>query len=83
MSEKCCQEAPEGKWYSHPPMRNVLIAGALISLFFALAHFDLMPSFLEVLIYVWAIILSGHHWIREGLEELVKERKIGIEILML
>ncbi len=83
MSCKCHKEAFEGSWYAHPPMRNALIAGGLTTLAFASAHLRLVPSFIEILLYVVAIFIGGYHWIREGLEELIKEREIGIEILML
>lgn len=83
MSDKCCEEAFEGSWYAHLPMRNALIAGALATLSFTLTHLKLIPPFLEIVIYVAAIAIGGFHWIREGLEELIKERKIGIEILMI
>lgn len=73
----------EGSWYSHPPMRNALISGALTSVAFALAHLNIIPSFWERVIYVVAIAVGGSHWIREGLEELFREREIGIEILMI
>jgi Cd2+/Zn2+-exporting ATPase len=73
----------EGKWYAYPPLRNALLAGLLTGVAFGLAHLELIPAFIERAIYAVAIVLGGYHWAREGLEELVEERKIGIEILMM
>ncbi len=83
MSCKCHKEAFEGSWYAHPPMRNALIAGGLTGFAFISAHLKFLPAFFEIPIYIVAIFLGGYHWIREGLEELIKEHEIGIEILML
>ncbi len=77
------KEAFDGKWYSHPVMRNALIAGGLTTLSFASAHLRFTPPLIEILLYIAAIFIGGYHWIREGLEELIKEREIGIEILMM
>lgn len=77
------EEIFEGKWYVHGPMRNALIAGSLTGTAFALAHLGIIPRFIEISLYVIAILVGGHHWAREGIEEFVEERKIGIEILML
>lgn len=77
------EEIFEGKWYTHPPMRNALIAGLLTGIAFAFAHLGFIPSIIEISIYVVAIILGGYHWSREGIEELIEEKEIGIEILMM
>lgn len=73
----------EGKWYAHPPMRNALIAGLLTGIAFGLAHLGVIPSLVETALYLVAIALGGYHWAREGIEELIEENEIGIEILML
>lgn len=73
----------EGKWYAHPPMRNALIAGLLTGIAFGLAHLGLIPPLVETALYIVAIPLGGYHWSREGIEELLEEKEIGIEILML
>lgn len=72
-----------GKLYAHPPMRNALVAGLLTGIAFGLAHSDLIDPQAEVGLYVIAILLGGYHWVREGIEEFIKEKQIGIEILML
>ncbi len=78
------EEVFEGNWYAHPPLRNALIAGLITGIAFLLSHIDRMipPSF-EISIYVIAIILGGYHWAREGIDELLEEREIGIDILMI
>lgn len=72
-----------GKWYAHPIVRSALIAGILAGTAFGLAHLDVMPASLEIACYIVAILLGGYHWSREGIEEFLETRKIGIEILML
>ena len=73
----------DGKLYAHPPMRNALIAGGLTLLAFGLGHLDVIPSGLEIGIYIFAIAIGGYHWTREGIEKLVECKEIGIELLML
>lgn len=77
------EEVFEGPLYAHPPMRNALIAGLLTGTAFGLAHLGLIPSAAEISIYAVAILLGGYHWGREGIEELIEEKEIGIEILMM
>ncbi len=72
-----------GKWYGHPPMRNALIAGLLTGIAVGLGYLGFIPSAVEISIYIIAILLGGYHWTREGIEELIEEREIGIEILMI
>lgn len=83
MSGKVQDGAFEGQWYSHPPMRNALIGGALTTLAFILAHLGIIPASFEIGIYLTAIVIGGFHWFQEGLIELIKEKEIGIEILMI
>lgn len=73
----------EGKLYAHPPMRNALIAGALTIFSFSLRHLGFIPAGFEITIYMFAIVIGGYHWIREGLEGLFTSREVGIELLML
>ncbi len=83
MKENKKEETFEGKWYAHPPMRNALISGLLTGVAFGLAHLGLIPSIVEIVIYAIAILLGGYHWSREGIEEFIEEKEIGIEILMM
>ncbi|MGH9786913.1 MAG: heavy metal translocating P-type ATPase, partial [Terriglobia bacterium] len=83
MSRNQKEEDFDGKWYFHSPMRNALLAGALTGLAFALAHLGFIPSWAETTSYLVAIPLGGYHWFREGIEGVLQERQIGIEILMM
>lgn len=83
MSKECCSQVFEGKWYNYGIMRNALYSGALTTVAFILAHLNVIPRFVEIPLYLVAIILGGYHWSREGIEELVKEKQIGIDILMM
>ncbi len=73
----------EGKWYAHPPMRNALIAGAITIVTFALSLGGMISGWQEIIPFAIAIVIGGFHWTREGIEELIKEREIGIEMLMI
>ena len=73
----------DGKLYAHPPMRNALIAGGLTLLAFVLAHSGLIPARFEIAGYILAILIGGYHWTREGIEELIECKEIGIELLMI
>jgi len=72
-----------GNWYTHPVMRNALIAAALTAVAFGAGHFSLIPRPVEIGIYLVAIALGGWHWAWEGVEDLFREKRVGIEILML
>jgi E1-E2 ATPase len=48
-----------------------------------LAHSGIIEERIENVFYWLAIPLGGYHWAREGLEALVEERSVGIELLML
>jgi Cd2+/Zn2+-exporting ATPase len=77
------EETFEGRWYEYPPMRNALISGLLTVSAFVLAHLGLISSYAEIAVFIIAILLCGYRWSREGIEELLGEKKVGIEILML
>lgn len=81
----CCSKEKlfEGKWYQHPPLRNALISGFISGISFILAHLNLIPSYSEILLYAVAIILGAYHWAWEGIEKVLEEQKVGIDILML
>jgi len=69
-----------------PPWRNLqVVASALSGLLLAIGFFGAMlglPSLLETSLYLLAVVIGGWYFIREGLETLLEERQIGIEILM-
>jgi Cd2+/Zn2+-exporting ATPase len=64
----------EGRWYEYPPMRNALIAGLLTVTAFSLAHLQVIPSAVEISLFIVAICIGGYYWIREGIEEFIEER---------
>ena len=76
-------EGYEGKWYGHPPMRNALIAGGITGAALALSQLSLIPPVAEIVLYLIAIAIGGYHWTREGIEELIEDKEIGIEMLMI
>ena len=72
----------EGPWWRYPPIRNALTAGVLLALGFALSRLELLPTWAELTLYSAAILIGAYYWAKEGAEELIKEREIGIEVLM-
>lgn len=83
MSNQSHIQTFEGKWYNYGIMRSALYSGALTTITFVLAHLKLIPGFVEIPIYLVAIVLGGHHWIREGIEKLFQKKEIGIDVLMI
>lgn len=77
------EQSFEGKWYNYPNIKNALIAGIISILAIALASINLIDKNIESVIYIIAIILGGYHWAIEGITELIKEKKVSIEILMI
>jgi len=73
----------EGKWYFHPPMRNAFIAGIVTTAAYIMSSYTLLHDRSLTIIYIVSIIIGGYHWIREGLEELVKERTFTVDALMI
>ncbi len=73
----------DGPWWRYPPLRNALLAGLIAGAGFGLAHLGFIAEGAENVFYWVAIPLGGWHWAREGIEELIEEKEIGIEILML
>ena len=73
----------DGTWWLYPPLRNALLAGLIAGSGFVLAHLGLIAESVENLFYWIAIPLGGWHWTREGIEKLIEEREVGIEILMI
>jgi len=75
--------SPPGAWWRYRPLAAALMAGAIALMGFALAHAGIVPAQAEDIFYWLAIPVGGFHWVREGVQGLVREREIGIEILML
>lgn len=75
-------EGFEGPWYAFPPARNALISGALLVVGWLVGRFTEAPAYVPVTVFVAAILVGAYYWAREGWEEFVEEREIGIEALM-
>ena len=73
----------DGPWWRYPPLRNALLAGLIAGTGFTLAHLGFVTGTIENVFYWFAIPLGGWHWTREGIEKLIEEKEVGIEILML
>jgi len=73
----------DGPWWRYPPLRNALIAGLIAGTGFVLAHLGLFGQSIENFFYWIAIPLGGWHWTREGIEKLIEEHEVSIEILMI
>jgi Cd2+/Zn2+-exporting ATPase len=73
----------QGRWYAFEPLRNALIAGVIAGIAFALGRLEIIERTPEIIMYSVAIVLGGYHWILEGFEDLVHEREIGIDMLMI
>lgn len=69
-----------------PPWRNSKVlssiaSGVLLGIGWLVAHSG-APAWLSVASYLAAMTIGGYFFAREAIEELVFERKIGIELLM-
>ena len=70
-------------WWRYPPLASALAAGLIAGTAFVLGHLEYIDQRIETVLYWLAIPLGGWHWIREGIEKLVEEREVSIEILMI
>lgn len=70
-----------------PPWRNIkVVTSAIAGTLLAIGFFGAMaglPTPVATALYIAAVLIGGYFFGREALEELVKERAIGIELLML
>lgn len=83
MACTCAADAPVAM---PRPWRNAKVvtsvcSGLLLLLGFVGGYIGLRAEFQTVL-YVTAVLVGGYYFGREALEELVKEREVGIELLM-
>jgi heavy metal translocating P-type ATPase len=77
------EEGFHGPWWKYPPLRSALVAGVIAGLGFVLAHAGLLTEQYENWFYWIAIPMGGWHWVHEGIEGLVREREVGIDVLMI
>lgn len=73
----------DGRWYTHPVLRNALIATAIAIGTYAASHTGSINEWVEKALFGIAIVIGGYHWSQEAIEELFECREIGIEFLML
>ncbi len=73
----------EGPWWRYPPLRHALLSGLIAGSGFAAGHLGLVTQTVENIFYWVAIPLGGWHWTREGIEKLIEEKEVGIEVLMI
>ena len=74
---------PRGAWWLRGPLLASLVAGVLGGSGYAFALAGVIGAKGERWMYVAAIALAAFDWVLDGLSKLVRERAIGIEILML
>lgn len=75
-------EAHDGPWWTYPPILGAGISGLLLAIAFVGELAGLLPEPVAIAVYIASIPFGGYWWAREGLEELVEERVVGIEVLM-
>ena len=72
-----------GRWWAYPVLSYALAAGIVTGVGFALAHLGVIGDQAERLFYLVALPLGGWHWAREAVERVLREREVGIDLLML
>lgn len=77
------EEIFEGRWFEYPRMQTALLSGLLSASAYGLESLGAISPDFKIFIFATAIIIGGYGWSREGIEELLFERKLGIEILMM
>ncbi len=74
--------AHAGPWWTYPPILGAIVSGLLLAAGWLGSISGVLPDPLPIVLYVASIPFGGHWWAREGLEELIHEREVGIETLM-
>lgn len=76
------EETFRGPWWRYPPILGAALSGALLALTFALERSGVVEQPVAIALYLLSMPFAGYWWFREGLEELIHCREIGIEFLM-
>jgi Cd2+/Zn2+-exporting ATPase len=71
-----------GPWWTYPPIIGAAISGLLLAAGWLGSISGVLPDPLPIAFFVASMPFGGYWWAREGLEELVEEREVGIEVLM-
>lgn len=74
--------AHAGPWWTYPPILGAIVSGLLLAIGWLGDISGVLPEPLPIALYIASIPFGGYWWAREGLEELVEEREVGIEVLM-
>ena len=77
------EEIFEGRWFEYRRMQTALLSGLLSASAYGLESLGAISQDVRIFIFATAILVGGYSWAREGIEELLVERKVGIEILMM
>jgi len=70
------------KLWRNPKVITAVISGVLLLVGWLLGQ-TALPTAITYGIYISAVVIGGYYFGREALEELIVEREIGIELLML
>lgn len=73
-------EAP--KPWKNPKVITSVISGVILGLTYLLENVAGLPPFYASLLYSVGMLIGGYYFGREALEELFREREVGIELLM-
>ncbi|MHB8960254.1 MAG: P-type ATPase, partial [Candidatus Limnocylindrales bacterium] len=76
------ESAHAGPWWTYPPILGAIASGILLAAGFLGSLTGVLPEPLSIVLYVASIPFGGYWWGREGLEELIEEHEVGIEVLM-
>ena len=74
--------AHRGPWWTYPPILGAIVSGLLLATGWLGSITGVLPDPLPIVFYIASIPFGGYWWAREGLEELISEREVGIEVLM-
>lgn len=74
--------AEASKPWKNPKVITSVISGVILSLTYLLENVAGLLPFYASLLYSVGMLIGGYYFGREALEELIKEREVGIELLM-
>ena len=77
------EEIFEGRWFEYRRMQTALLSGLLSASAYGLESLGAISQDVRIFIFATAMLVGGYSWARAGIEELLFERKVGIEILMM
>lgn len=77
------KEIFEGKWHQHPLIRRAFYALLIALGTYVVDRLYTVPHYFLIGSYITAVVLGGAHWFREAIIELIKEKAISIEFLVM